>query len=121
MPSVDSLTIALRGALLEARRDRDRPIAGVMGTALSALEHAAAVPAEDRGMAIEEAPTGVGTTDVPRRQVGDIEAEAIVVAEIIELDNAAATLDDAGRPRDAANLRRAAARLRQVVAAAENG
>lgn len=118
MPSVDSLTIALRGALLEARRDGERHIAGVMGTVLSALDHAAAVTADDRGMAIEEASTGVGTTDVPRREVGDEEAEAIVVAEILELGDAAATFDDIGRHEEAANLRRAATRLRQVVSAA---
>jgi uncharacterized protein YqeY len=114
-PLFATVSGALRAELVDARRAGDRHVAGAIRSCLSALEHAQAVPTNDRGTAIEDAPKGVGSTEVARRDVDDTSTAAIVADEITELEESAGLHDRTGRARDAADLRRAAAVLRGVL------
>ncbi|GIE96232.1 GatB/YqeY domain-containing protein [Paractinoplanes rishiriensis] len=98
----------LREALPAAMKSRDRAATAVLRATLSAIDNAEAV-APDPGTrgagAIEEAPIGVGATDVARRTLTDAEVEAIVRGEVAERETAADQYEQAGRTDRAEQLR----------------
>ncbi|WP_093423170.1 hypothetical protein [Saccharopolyspora flava] len=76
-------------------RSRDRVALGVLRSALAAVDNAEAVPADDhqlRGVAVEEASVGAGTTEVARRELGEAEVAEVVRREADERIDAASRL-----------------------------
>lgn len=109
-----SVRTALRAAIVDAMRSRDREAAATYRTALAAIDNAEAVPATQapRAGAIESASLGVGVADAPRRTLTELQMRGIVAAEADALREAA----QAPAPR-ADSLRREADRLRRLLAA----
>ncbi|GAA5112710.1 hypothetical protein GCM10023339_16130 [Alloalcanivorax gelatiniphagus] len=103
----------LRAALLDARRSGDAEAAATLRTALAALENAEAVPAAATSGAIEHAPVGAGSTEAPRRVLGDADEREVLDAEIASLVEAAAAYA-ASVPERAAAAHRAAGLLSQL-------
>ncbi|WP_250001500.1 GatB/YqeY domain-containing protein [Actinoplanes sp. M2I2] len=102
-----SLRDRLRQALPTAMKARDRPAVSALRATLAALDNAeAVVPAEgsSRGQAIEEAPVGVGATEVARRLLGEDDVLRIVRAEAEERERAAAEYQALGREDRAGQL-----------------
>ena len=98
------LTARLRTALRTAMLDKDRDAVAALRSALAAIENAAAVDTTGPGLAIEEAPVGVGVNDVARQVLAPADLVAIVNAEIHEHETGAAQYDDLGRTDEAASL-----------------
>jgi GrpB-like predicted nucleotidyltransferase (UPF0157 family)/uncharacterized protein YqeY len=101
----------LRQALPVALKARDRHAVSALRTALAAIENAEAVdgrPAPSGGLAIEQAPLGVGAAEVPRRVLTEAEVVEIVQAEVAEREAAARGFEQANRPERAVHLRREA-------------
>ena len=88
----------LQVALSEARRSRDAMRTSVLRTTLSAIANAEAV----------EIPPGTVETELPRRVLTDDDVRAVVVAERVELETAAAAL----RAHDRAGAARSSSRRR---------
>nr|PZN35658.1 MAG: hypothetical protein DIU67_02725 [Actinomycetota bacterium] len=105
----------MRVALREAMLARDRAAVDAIRSALSAIDNAGAVPAPDLGLAIEEAAIGAGSADVARRELDDGDAEAIVQAEISELEAAASRYEELGETDRAGRLRSGARALRALL------
>ncbi|MGL5931242.1 MAG: hypothetical protein ACRCY8_20105 [Dermatophilaceae bacterium] len=105
----------LSAAVPVALRTRDRVALTALRSALSAVGNAEAVPVDTvpRAGAAEQSAAGVGAADVPRRALTESDVRAIVLAEVAEREDAAASLVTAGRPDDAARLRAEAAVLRE--------
>lgn len=93
-----SLRARLRALLLDARRDRDRAVAGVVRGILAELENAEAVPTQGTEAPGSEhvagASVGVGSTEA-QRQTLDEDQEREVVHR--ELDQVTATLERLAR------------------------
>jgi uncharacterized protein len=82
-----SLRLRMRQALLEAMRARDKAAVSALRAALAALDNAEAVPldeAELRGSALEQAPVGVGVTEVARRDLSESRVVEVVRTEVTE-------------------------------------
>lgn len=109
-----SVRTALRAAIVDAIRSRDREAAATYRTALAAIDNAEAVPATEapRAGAIESASLGVGAADAPRRALTELQMRGIVAAEADALRDAAEA-----RAAHADPLRREADRLRRLLAA----
>lgn len=109
-----SVRTALRAAIVDAMRSRDREAAATYRTALAAIDNAEAVPATEapRAGAIESASLGVGAADAPRRALTELQMRGIVAAEADALRDAAEA-----RAAHADPLRREADRLRRLLAA----
>jgi hypothetical protein len=116
---------ALQQALTDALRQRDRPVAAAIRTALAAIANAEAVP-----VPVDLPPTGavssphvagsaagLAANEVPRRHLTQDEALAIVAQEHAGLLAHVARLRQQCRPDDADAARRAAATLGSVLAA----
>lgn len=90
-----SIRTALRTALTSAIKQRERAAVSAYRSALAAIENAEAVPVDEHQGAgtIEHAATGVGTTDVARRTLGDQQIASIVRGEIDERRAAADSLE----------------------------
>ena len=101
------MTTTLRGrltaALPPAMKARDPAAVTALRSALAAIENAAAVTPQDPAYGLPA--TGLGVTEVPRRDQDDAEIERIVRAEIAERRAAAAEYDRLDRPEQAARLR----------------
>ncbi len=117
--TTDPLTEALHHELLQARRAGDRGLTATLRTTLSSLANAEAVPetADDGGDAtahVAGGRQGVGAADVPRRALTAADRRALVVAEVVSLEEAAVVYDEPD-PARAAEARRSAARLTDVL------
>lgn len=101
---------ALREALATARKERNDTATSALRSALSAIDNATAVHAlEHRAGAIEQAPVGVGATEVTGRDLTESEVRRLVQAEIDEQLSAAAQFgtthaERAGELRDQAEV-----------------
>jgi uncharacterized protein YqeY len=85
---------------------RDRTAVGVLRSTLAAIENAeAVVPAETKGLAIEQSPIGAGAAEAPRRELTDDDVERIVRNEIADRESAAAGYESTGRSDRASALR----------------
>ncbi|MEV6306843.1 hypothetical protein AB0M02_46120 [Actinoplanes sp. NPDC051861] len=93
----------LQAALPTAMKARDKPAVAALRSALAAIENAAAVAPRDAPLGLPA--TGLGVTEVARREQDEAEIERIVRAEIDERLAAAGEYDGLGRPDEAARLR----------------
>lgn len=100
----------LRKSLVEALRDRDEVATAALRAAVSAIANAEAV-----APASSKVRLGVGSADVPRRELSDAEMLAILQAEIDELMHAAGEFDRLGRPDHARRLRTRAEVVRSLM------
>ena len=87
-------------------KSRNRIAVGVLRSTLAAIENAeAVVPAEIKGLAIEQSPLGVGAAEAERRTLSPDDVAQIVRDEMASRESAAADYDRAGHPERAAQLR----------------
>jgi len=103
-----SLRLRMRQALPEAMRARDKAAVSALRTTLAALDNAEAVPLDETGThgpAIEQSPTGAGTTEAPRRELSEHEMAGIVRTEADERLEAAARLTSPTHTARATRLR----------------
>lgn len=103
---------AVPGAMCARDRDRLRVLRATLGV----TDNAGAVPVTVGARSIEEASIGAGSTDVPRRDLTELEVVGLVRAEVEERERAAATYD-APAPDRARRLRAEAAVLRAFLGA----
>jgi uncharacterized protein YqeY len=109
-----SLRLHMRQALREAMRARDKVAVSALRSTLAALDNAEAVPvgaAELRGLAVEQVPIGVGTTEAARRELSEQHITGIVRAEAEERLTLAAQFTAPAQADRAAQLREEAAVL----------
>jgi uncharacterized protein len=107
MTTDSPLRTRLRAALLAARRARDADTVSALRVALSALENAEAVPTAARAGALEDAPSGVGASEAPRRTLTRADELALLDEEIASLHEAGRAFSSSA-PERAAAARRAA-------------
>jgi uncharacterized protein YqeY len=121
----------LRAQLLTARKERDQTRVSALRSALSAIDNAetpdaqtsdADAPGETTPVvtpdgAIAGAVTGLGSTEVARRQLTDAQIRALLRAEVDERQRAAEQLADNGAADRAAAVRSEADVLTAVLAA----
>ncbi|WP_307071684.1 hypothetical protein [Streptomyces sp. B3I8] len=89
-------------------RARDKAAVSALRVTLAALDNAEAVPVDEadaHGPAIEQSPTGAGTTEAPRRELSEHEMATIVRAEADERLEAAAQLTSPAHAPRATRLR----------------
>jgi uncharacterized protein len=113
-PDSASLRAALRSALVEAMKRRDREAVDVYRTTLAAIDNAEAVPDIGGAGAIEISPVGVGLSEVPRRMLAEPEIVDILRQEAHDRRTAADSVASE-RPVVAARLRREAALLLSLI------
>ena len=97
----------LRAALPSALKQRDAPLVSALRATLAALDNAEAVPTGDHdpgSLALEATPVGVGTREVPRRDLSDEQVAQLVRAEIDERRAAARLYARAGEHERARRL-----------------
>ncbi len=116
MPSSPTLA-DLRSALLGARRRRDEVATTALRTTVAAIANAEAVPIIDVPTAtssrhVAGAVSGLGATEMPRRELSEADVRAIVLAELNERETAAARYRGLGRPEHADRLLAEAEALR---------
>lgn len=112
-----SIRDALRSAVLQSMKERDRDALAVYRTALAAIDNAEAIPVDEPQQAagpIELSPTGPGRTDAPRRALTEGDMVEIVRQEVHERRTAAAALAGA-EPTAAQRLCREADLLESLV------
>jgi uncharacterized protein YqeY len=85
----------LRIDLAAARKDRDAEKASLIRTLIAAIENAEAV----------DPATADGATEVPRRQLDDVDILGIVTNERLDLEQAADHYERIGHPAEAKRLR----------------
>lgn len=114
---VDTIQTHLRAALRSAMKCRDKAAVSGLRSAMAALANAEAVDTGTtrRGGAIEEAPVGVGSTEVARRVLTDADAVAILGAEMTEREQAAHDYEARGEHERVGRLRAEAAAIRGVL------
>lgn len=90
-----SVRAALRAAVLNAMRQRDRQAAAVYRAALAAIDNAEAVPADSGpgAGAIESSALGVGRAEVPRGELDEHAMRDVVHTEIDERRGAAELIE----------------------------
>lgn len=94
---VTSLRERLRAALKPAMKARDLGAVSALRSALAAIDNAEAIDVgEMKAGAMEDSPVGPGAAEVSRRDLTDIEIEAIVRGEIDERRSAATEYDQIG-------------------------
>ena len=111
--AVDELRAKLGAALRDALRARDSRAINALRSLMSAIANAEAV--DDISERIVSPRIGVGSGDVPRRQLSAHDVIAIAEHEIAERLLAAAEYDRLGRADQAAALRDQAAVLRRFL------
>jgi uncharacterized protein len=113
----DGLRDHLSAALREAMLARDPVACSALRSALAAVANSEAVPVDTMPAAgaAEHAPLGAGAADAPRRELSEHDVLAVVEAEVVEHERAAAHLSAAGRPDDAARVAELARVLRTVL------
>jgi uncharacterized protein YqeY len=121
----------LRAQLLSARKERDQTRVSALRSALSAIDNAETpdadtshetAPVVTSDGAVAGAVTGLGSTEVARRQLTDAQIRALLRAEVDERLRAAGQLRDNGAEDRAAAVRAEADVLTAVLAdEAESG
>jgi len=113
-----SVRARLSAALPVAMKARDRVAVAALRSALAAVANAEAVPVDSapRAGALEDAASGPGAADAPRRELTEDDVRALVVGEVEDRDRAAAELAGLGRVEDAARLTAEADVLRTALA-----
>lgn len=112
--------LALRQRLTTALRERDRPTAAAIRSAIAALENAEAVPAS-QGVApatsrhVAGAAIGIGAAEAERLALDEAEESAILRAEVDGLLEAAREYESVGHGDRAVEARTAASELSTVV------
>ncbi|MCX5046209.1 GatB/YqeY domain-containing protein [Aldersonia sp. NBC_00410] len=103
----------LRTALRAAMKERDRPAASALRSALAAIDNAESVDVADArpAGAIEDSAAGLGAAEAARRHLDAEQIAAIVRTEITERHDAAEEYDRLGRGDRAGELRREAQAL----------
>ncbi|MFD4524030.1 hypothetical protein ACFWP7_08900 [Streptomyces sp. NPDC058470] len=99
-------------------RARDKAAVSALRATLAALDNAEAVPvgeAELRGLALEQSPVGVGTTEAARRELSESDVVAVVRAEAAERLEVSAQLTAPAHADHAARLRAEAAVLHRFL------
>jgi len=97
---------------------RDRVAVGVLRSTLAAIDNAEAiVPAEAKGLAIEQSPLGVGAAEAERRVLSDDDVARIVRDEVASREDAAGEYDRAGHGERATRLRDEARFLDEFLSA----
>ena len=112
--------LALRQRLTTALRERDKPIASAMRSAIAALENAEAVPASQgvvpaTSSHVAGAAVGVGAAEAERLALDEATESAILRAEVDGLLDAAREYESLGHGDRAAEARTAADELSVVV------
>lgn len=112
--------LALRQRLTTALRERDKPIAAAMRSAIAALENAEAVPASPGlGAAtsrhIAGAAMGVGAAEAERLSLDEATESAVLRAEVDGLLEAAREYESLGHGDRAVEARTSATELSNVV------
>ncbi|MET7682360.1 hypothetical protein [Streptomyces sp. NPDC005423] len=95
-------------------RARDKAAVSALRSTLAALDNAEAVPADEtqlRGVALEQSPVGVGTTEAARRELSEDDVVDVVRAEATERLEVAAQFTAPAHADRAARLRAEAAVL----------
>jgi len=115
-----SVRLALRRRLTTALRERDKPTAAAMRSAIAALENAEAVPTSQDAVAatsqhVAGAAVGVGAAEAERLALDDAAESAILRAEVDSLLDAAREYESLGQVERAAEARAAADELSKVV------
>ena len=112
--------LALRQRLTTALRERDKPTAAAMRSAIAALENAEAVPASP-GLAaatsrhVAGAAMGIGAAEVERLPSTRLRSRPILRAEVDGLLEAAREYESLGHADRAVEARTAATELSNVV------
>ncbi|PRY54024.1 hypothetical protein BCF74_12638 [Knoellia remsis] len=121
-PSLGSdvdLRSALRTALTQAMRSRDRAAAAALRSAIAALDNAEAIPVgaapATQASPIAGSAVGVGATEAERRTLTHNDQLDIVETEVQDLRNAADELIDTGHEDRAAELLHGADTLLDVL------
>ncbi|MFI8347070.1 hypothetical protein [Streptomyces sp. NPDC085596] len=99
-------------------RARDKPAVSALRATLAALDNAEAMPVDEvtlRGVALEHAPVGVGSTEAARHELSEREVVDIVRAEAAERLEVAAQLTAPAHAERAARLRTEAAVLHRLL------
>lgn len=98
----------LRDALAGAIKERDKLAVAALRSALAAIDNAEAVQrpeSADRQLAVEQLRIGVGSAEMPRRELTEQQITAIVRGELAEREAAAREYQRAGRLEHAERLR----------------
>jgi uncharacterized protein len=108
----------LRAALPRALKQRDVALVAALRTTLADLDNAEAVPSADdqRSLALEETPVGVGVQEVARRDLSEADVARLVRAAIDERRAAAEVYEQAGEHERARRLRHEDDTLADVAA-----
>jgi uncharacterized protein YqeY len=106
---VGELEARLRGALRECMKARDAVATSAIRSALGAIDNAGSSgvgspPRDPRANLIAGSAQGVGTGDVPRRELGEDQIRAIVDSEVAERRTAAEEYLRLARPQEAARV-----------------
>ncbi|MFS4091561.1 hypothetical protein [Streptomyces sp. AF1A] len=99
-------------------RARDKAAVSALRATLATLDNAEAVPVDEaalRGLALEQSPLGVGTTEAARHELAESRVVAIVRAEATERLEAAAQLTAPAHADRVARLRAEAAVLLRLL------
>jgi len=117
---VNTAETALRAALTDAMRARDKTATSVLRTTIGALGNAEAVtttagPPVSSSEHVAGAHVGLGAAEAARRELTDADAWAVVRAEADDLVRSADALEASGRPDRAAELRSEAEVLHDVL------
>ena len=112
--------LALRQRLTTALRERDKPTAAAIRSAIAALENAEAVPMPHGAVTatsthVAGAAIGVGAAEAERLALDEETEAAILRAEVDSLLEAAGEYDSLGRGERAVEARTAANELTGVV------
>lgn len=115
----------MRTDLKTAMKARDAMVVSALRTTLAALDNAEAVDASD-GPAIGDGPiagaqAGVGSTEVPRRELAMSEVRAVLDVQVAERVSAAADYARLGRDAEAERLRGEAEVVQGYVALLATG
>ena len=116
--TMSNIRTALRAALTDAMKSRDRAAVSAYRQAIAAIDNAGAVPIESapRAGALEASASGAGSADVPRRELTEAQIHALVCVEQDSHELAAAELAEVD-PARADEHRLAAALLGRILPA----
>lgn len=118
-PTPEPLRSRLRAELRVAMKARDTAAVATLRTTLGAIDNAEAV-APAAGPAPDDSPiagasVGLGSSEVPRRELTEADVGAIVAAEVGSLRAAAEEYTSLGRAEHAADLTHRATLLERLL------
>lgn len=122
MPLTDSTSAreALRAALKDAMKGRERDAVTALRSALAAIDNAEAVDAsptklETTSEHVAGASIGAGSAEAMRRELSEVEIRAILEREMSERIEVAQEFESLGQLGEAARLRREAEALAPFI------